>query len=156
MVFPPEFSYIIYRLAKWFISQAQMSMLLNRLQKSSRPAVFLLLLLLMPRQSPVSVLRFHRSRFRQKRLHSLPPLKEDTPAAVFFHQDILFTQCRKQWRPVILEGQQRGVFREGDHHALCVAIFGAIQGIAQEKVRIPDTPLPKTDWLMDMIVSRAQ
>lgn len=59
----------------------------------------------------------------------------------------------KQWIPVILEGQQRGEFREGNPHVLCVAIFGAIQGIAQEKVRIPNTPLPKIDWLMDMIVS---
>ncbi len=61
--------------------------------------------------------------------------------------------CR-QWIPVIIEGQRRGEFRTGDSHALCVAIFGAIQGIAQEKVRIPNTPLPKIDWLMDMIVTR--
>lgn len=61
--------------------------------------------------------------------------------------------CR-QWIPVILEGQQRGEFRTGDSHALCAAIFGAIQGIAQEKVRVPNTPLPKIDWLMDMIVTR--
>lgn len=59
--------------------------------------------------------------------------------------------CR-QWNPIILEGQHRGEFREGNSHSLCVAVFGAIQGIAQEKVRIPNTPLPKTDWLMDMIV----
>lgn len=63
--------------------------------------------------------------------------------------------CR-QWIPVILEGQRRGEFRAGNSHALCVAIFGAIQGIAQEKVRIPDTPLPETDWLMDLIVNRTR
>lgn len=63
--------------------------------------------------------------------------------------------CR-QWIPVILEGQRRGEFRAGNSHSLCVAIFGAIQGIAQEKVRIPNTPLPKIDWLMDMIVNRPQ
>jgi len=63
--------------------------------------------------------------------------------------------CR-QWEPVILEGQRRGEFREGNPHALCVAVFGAIQGIAQEKVRIPDTPLPKAEWLMDMIVKRTK
>lgn len=63
--------------------------------------------------------------------------------------------CR-QWNPIILEGQRRGEFREGNPHSLCVAVFGAIQGIAQEKVRIPDTPLPKIDWLMDMIVSRTK
>ena len=60
--------------------------------------------------------------------------------------------CR-QWVPVILEGQRRGEFRAGNSHSLCVAIFGAIQGIAQEKVRIPNTPLPKIDWLLDMIVN---
>lgn len=63
--------------------------------------------------------------------------------------------CR-QWIPVILEGQQRGEFRAGNPHALCVAVLGAIQGIAQEKVRIPDTPLPEIDWLMDMIVDRSK
>lgn len=62
----------------------------------------------------------------------------------------------KQWCPVILEGQRRGEFREGNPNSLCVAIFGAIQGIAQEKVRIPNTPLPEIDWLMDMIVIRTQ
>ncbi len=46
-----------------------------------------------------------------------------------------------------------GEFRAGNSHSLCVAVFGAIQGIAQEKVRIPNTPLPKIDWLMDMIVN---
>jgi hypothetical protein len=30
-----------------------------------------------------------------------------------------------------------------------VAFFGAIQDIAQEKVRIPDTPMPKVEWLVD-------
>ncbi len=59
--------------------------------------------------------------------------------------------CR-QWVPVIIEGQRRGEFRAGNSHSLCVAVLGAVQGIAQEKVRIPDTPLPKTEWLMDMIV----
>ena len=62
----------------------------------------------------------------------------------------------KQWSPIIFEGQRLGEFREGNPHSLCVAVFGAIQGIAQEKVRIPNTPLPKIDWLMDMIVSRTQ
>ena len=63
--------------------------------------------------------------------------------------------CR-QWIPVISEGQRRGEFRAGSSHSLCVAVFGAIQGIAQEKVRIPNTPLPKIDWLMDMIVNSAK
>lgn len=45
--------------------------------------------------------------------------------------------CR-QWISVILEGQRRGEFRAGNSHSLCIAIFGAIQGIAQEEVRIPN------------------
>lgn len=53
--------------------------------------------------------------------------------------------------PVIFEGQRRGEFRERNPHSLCITIFEAMQGIAQEKVRIPNTPLPKIDWLMDMI-----
>ena len=60
--------------------------------------------------------------------------------------------CR-QWIPVISEGQRRGGFRAGNSHSLCAAIFGAIQGIAQEKVRTPGTPLPKIEWIMDMIVN---
>lgn len=63
--------------------------------------------------------------------------------------------CR-QWIPIILEGQRRGEFRAGNPHSLCVAILGAIQGIVQEKVRVPNTPLPKIDWLMDMIVKRTK
>lgn len=62
----------------------------------------------------------------------------------------------KQWIPVIAEGQRRGEFRAGNPHSLCVAIFGAIQGIAQEKASSPDTPLPKPEWLMDMIINHTK
>lgn len=34
---------------------------------------------------------------------------------------------------------------------MCIALFGAIQGIAQEKVRRPQTPLPDVSWLMKLI-----
>lgn len=53
--------------------------------------------------------------------------------------------------PIMEIGQRMGQFREGDSRALCVAFFGAIQGIAQEKVRTPDTPLPEARWVMDII-----
>lgn len=56
-----------------------------------------------------------------------------------------------QWVPVIEEGQRRGEFRDGNPHALCVALFGALQGIAQEKVRVPETPMPEVMWIMDII-----
>lgn len=63
--------------------------------------------------------------------------------------------CR-HWIPIILEGQRRGEFRTGNPHSLRVAILGTIQGIVQEKVRVLNTPLPKIDWLMDMIVKRTK
>ncbi len=53
--------------------------------------------------------------------------------------------------PIIIAGQRMGQFRSGNPHALCVAFFGAIQGVAQEKVRNTDTPLPSSDWLLDII-----
>ena len=70
-----------------------------------------------------------------------------------FMDNVQHTVVNEKEITSLLEGQQRGEFREGNPHSLCVAVFGAIQGIAQEKVRIPSTPLPKTDWLMDMIVN---
>lgn len=57
----------------------------------------------------------------------------------------------KQWIPVIQKGQELECFHSGDAHAMCVALFGAIQGIAQEKVRVPQTPLPDAKWLMKLM-----
>lgn len=57
----------------------------------------------------------------------------------------------RQCIPIIEIGQEMGMFKEGNAHALCVAFFGAIQGIAQEKVRAQDTPMPKVEWLLDII-----
>lgn len=57
----------------------------------------------------------------------------------------------KQWIPVIIKGQQMNLFRAGNAHAMCVALFGAVQGIAQEKVRAPYTPLPNAEWLMRIV-----
>ena len=57
----------------------------------------------------------------------------------------------RQCIPIIELGQELNMFRKGSAHALCVAFFGAIQGIAQEKVRVPDTPMPKVEWLIDVL-----
>ena len=35
---------------------------------------------------------------------------------------------------------------------VCVAFLGAIQGIAQEKVRVEETPLPEKEWIMDILL----
>lgn len=56
-----------------------------------------------------------------------------------------------QWIPVLQQGQERKLFHTGNAHAMCVALFGAVQGIAQEKVRVPSTPLPDVDWLMKLV-----
>lgn len=58
-----------------------------------------------------------------------------------------FHQCTS----IIESGQEKGMFRKGNAHALCVTFLGAIQGIAQEKVRVPDTPMPETAWLMSIL-----
>ena len=57
----------------------------------------------------------------------------------------------KQWTPIIHRGQELQCFHAGNPHAMCVALFGAVQGIAQEKVRMPDTPLPDVKWLMRLV-----
>ena len=63
------------------------------------------------------------------------------------HQD-MFLQCRQ----IIEYGQQKGQFKSGNSQALCVAFLGAIQGIAQEKVRVEETPLPEKEWIMDILL----
>lgn len=60
------------------------------------------------------------------------------------------TDISKQWIPVIQRGQELKCFYEENPQAMCVALFGAVQGIVQEKVRVPDTPLPDVKWLMKM------
>ena len=57
----------------------------------------------------------------------------------------------KHWIPIIQRGQELQYFHAGNPHAMCVALFGAVQGIAQEKVRMPDTPLPDAKWLMRLV-----
>lgn len=57
----------------------------------------------------------------------------------------------KQWTPIIQRGQELQCFHAGNAHAMCVALFGAVQGIAQEKVRVPETPLPDVKWLMRLV-----
>lgn len=52
---------------------------------------------------------------------------------------------------IIEEGQEKCMFKKGNAHALGVTFFGAIQGIAQEKVRVRDTPMPEAEWLMDIL-----
>lgn len=60
----------------------------------------------------------------------------------------------QQCVPIMRKGQEMGQFRCGNPHALTIAFFGAIQGIAQEMARDPKTPLPDISWILDIIRER--
>lgn len=49
------------------------------------------------------------------------------------------------------KGQANGTIREGDPYALSIAYWCAIQGIAEQMAMKPDTPCPKSDWIVDII-----
>lgn len=52
------------------------------------------------------------------------------------------------------KGQEQGSIREGDPAALCIAYWCAIQGIAEQLAIEPETPCPKTEWIIDIIRRR--
>lgn len=58
--------------------------------------------------------------------------------------------------PLIENGQKMGQFKQGDPYALSVAFWCAIQGIAQELARTPDAPLPKVEWILDIVKSKGE
>lgn len=53
---------------------------------------------------------------------------------------------------IIEKGQVQGVFREGDPYALSFAFWGSVQGIMEQLATTPDMPMPKTEWLMNILV----
>ncbi len=53
--------------------------------------------------------------------------------------------------PIIKKGQELGQFKEGDPLALSVAIWGALQGIAETCAKNPAIPLPEARWIVDII-----
>lgn len=53
--------------------------------------------------------------------------------------------------PKIVEGQNEGVFKEGDPLALSTLFWSSMQG-AVASYAISDMPLPKPEWLMDIIL----
>lgn len=52
---------------------------------------------------------------------------------------------------IIRMGQQSGVFRQGDPLALSAAFWCSVQGIMEQLAADPAMPLPRTEWLLDMI-----
>jgi len=57
----------------------------------------------------------------------------------------------KQSIPLIKKGQAMGEIRPGNPHALSIAFWCAIQGMAEEIAINPNSPIPKADWIMDIL-----
>jgi len=55
----------------------------------------------------------------------------------------------------IKEGQKSGTIREGDPDALALAYWGSVQGIAEQAALFPDTPIPESEWIVDIIRRRS-
>ena len=51
----------------------------------------------------------------------------------------------------IKKGQKNGTIKKGDPHALAVAYWKAVSGIAEHIALTPNSPIPKSDWIVDII-----
>ena len=60
----------------------------------------------------------------------------------------------EQCIPIIEEGQQKGVFRKGNPHALSNAFWCSIQGMAEQNAVHPNVPLPEPEWILDIIKNK--
>lgn len=52
---------------------------------------------------------------------------------------------------IIVRGQQNGTIKQGDPFALSVAYWCAITGIMQQLAVAPDIPVPKAEWIVDIL-----
>lgn len=55
----------------------------------------------------------------------------------------------------IILGQQRGEIKEADSKTLTMFLFSCLDGIAESCVNDPSVPLPKTEWILDIIKKHA-
>jgi Transcriptional regulator len=53
--------------------------------------------------------------------------------------------------PLIIKGQENAEIRTGNPQALSIAFWSAIQGIAEEIALNPNKPIPKAEWIVDII-----
>ena len=51
----------------------------------------------------------------------------------------------------IKQGQRNGTIREGNPLALANVFWGAIQGTIEQIALIPDTPIPDSEWILDIL-----
>lgn len=68
-------------------------------------------------------------------------------AGIMLEQHDLIRQCV----PLIQEGQRLGEIRSGDPHALSVAFWCSLQGIAEAIALNPETPCPNAEWILDIL-----
>lgn len=52
---------------------------------------------------------------------------------------------------IIEEGQKLGAIRQGNPRALSHTFWGAFQGVMQELAKNDKMPIPKTEWILDII-----
>ena len=57
----------------------------------------------------------------------------------------------EQSAKIIEKGQAEGYFRQGDAYALSYAFWSSVQGIMEQLAVTPDMPLPKSEWLVDIL-----
>lgn len=57
----------------------------------------------------------------------------------------------EQSAKIIAQGQKEGYFRDGDAYALSCAFWSSVQGIMEQLAVTPDMPLPKSEWLVDIL-----
>lgn len=62
----------------------------------------------------------------------------------------------EQCIPIIEAGQQKGVFRKGNPHALSNAFWCSIQGVAEQIAIHPNVPLPEPEWILDIIKNKEE
>jgi len=51
----------------------------------------------------------------------------------------------------IKKGQKNGTIKKGDPNALAIAYWKAVSGIAEHIALTPNSPIPKSDWIVDII-----
>ena len=51
----------------------------------------------------------------------------------------------------IKQGQKNGTIKKGDPDALAIAFWKAVSGIAEHIALTPDSPVPDSEWIVDII-----
>lgn len=52
---------------------------------------------------------------------------------------------------LIEEGQRNNTIKEGNPHALAIAFWASINGVAETLAMRPDSPCPQPDWIVDIL-----